>query len=430
MKISPVHRITGDMRLPGDKSVSHRSVILSSISEGTTRINNFSSSADCRATVECFRELGVDISMEGDSLRVSGVGKSGLRSPAKELFCDNSGTTMRLLAGLLASQAFDSTLTGDESLSKRPMARIADPLSEMGASISLEDGHAPIVIRGRRLKGIEYDSPIASAQIKSAVLLAGLGAEGKTTVIERNGTRDHTERMLRWLGVDVLVQDVEGGRAITVSGDALLKARDIAVPSDISSAMFFLVAAGCLSGSRVVLRDVGMNSSRTAGLDVLRECGVGIEVSDVREVSNEPVADITVNGSLSQPRSRVTVNGSRIPNLIDEIPALSILGTCLDSGLEVRDAAELRVKESDRISAVVTNLRKMGADVDEFDDGFLVRRALLKGAELDCFGDHRIAMSFAVAGMIAEGETVLKGAECVAVSFPEFFDKMRELSAR
>jgi len=374
--------------------------------------------------------MGVEIVVEGGSLTISGVGKDGLRKPNKELFCDNSGTTMRLLSGLLAAQGFDSTLTGDESLSRRPMARIAEPLAKMGASVSLEDGHAPIVIRGRRLTGIEYESPIASAQIKSAILLAGLGAEGRTTVIEKINTRDHTERMLKWLGVDVLEKELDGGKAISVNGDAILKARDIAIPSDISSAMFFLVAAACLPGSGIVLREIGMNSSRTAGLDVLRECGVEIDISDVREISYEPVADITVNGVLNQPKARVLVDGSKVPNLIDEIPALSILGTCLENGLEVRDAAELRVKESDRIAAVVTNLRKMGADVDEFDDGFFVRRSILKGAELDCFGDHRIAMSFAVAGMIAEGETVLNGAECVAVSFPEFFDKMRELITR
>lgn len=428
MKISPIQKMSGTLRLPGDKSVSHRSVILSSIAEGEAHVRNFSSSADCLATIRCFQDLGVSIVIEGDSLRIKGVGKKGLRLPSKELFCDNSGTTMRLLSGLLSWQGFDSVLTGDDSLTKRPMARIADPLSEMGASISLDNGHAPITIRGEQLKGIEYTSPIASAQIKSAVLLAGLGAEGTTTYVEKIPTRDHTERMLRWLGVEVSEVEIGGLKSISVDGSAILSARDIDVPSDISSAAFFLVATACLPGSQVMLAGVGMNSSRTAVLDVLRECGVGIEVGEIRIASNEPVADISVEGGISQPDAKVLIDGARIPNLIDELPILAILGTCLENGLEVRDASELRVKESDRISAVVTNLKLMGADVEEFDDGFHVKRSRLKGAVLDCFGDHRIAMSFAVAGMIADGETELKGADCVAVSFPDFFDKMKEIT--
>lgn len=373
--------------------------------------------------------MGVDIEIDGDRLTVQGVGKYGLKKPVGDLFCDNSGTTMRLLSGLLAFQNFDSVLTGDESLSKRPMARVADPLSRMGASISLEDGHAPIGISGRNLNGIEYEPRVASAQIKSAVLLAGLGAKGITTVIEKVPTRDHTERMLRWMGVDLKEHEIKGSTAISVKGSEALTASDIHVPSDISSAMFFLVAAACMPGSRLVLTDVGMNSSRTAGLDVLRRSGVNFEISETRERANEPVADIRIEGGIRQPESRILINGSIVPNLIDELPALSILGTRLENGLEVRDASELRVKESDRISAVVTNLKRMGADVEEFDDGFLVRKSDLKGAELDSFGDHRIAMSFAIAGMIASGDTELRNAECVAVSFPDFFDRMRLLSA-
>lgn len=403
--------------------------MLASIAEGVSVITNFSSSADCRATVECFRQMGVDIEIDGNRLTVHGVGKRGLKKPAKDLFCDNSGTTMRLISGLLAFQDFDSVLTGDESLSRRPMGRVADPLSQMGASITLEDGHAPIQIRGRNLNCIKYEPPVASAQIKSAVLLAGLGADGITTVIEKVPTRDHTERMLRWMGVGLQELEVDGSRAISVKGADVLAARDIDVPSDISSAMFFLVAAACMPESELVLTDVGMNSSRTAGLDVLRRAGVELQISETREKSNEPVADIMVKGGIRQPDSRILINGSIVPNLIDEIPALSILGTRLDNGLEVRDASELRVKESDRISAVVTNLRRMGADVEEFDDGFLVKKSDLNGAELDSFGDHRIAMSFAIAGMIATGDTELRNAECVSVSLPEFFETMRRLSA-
>lgn len=429
MKISPIKKISGITSLPGDKSISHRAVMMASISDGTSVIRNFSSSADCRATVECFRRMGVEIGVDGDVLRIKGVGKRGLKKPEQELFCDNSGTTMRLMSGLLAFQNFDSVLTGDESLSKRPMARIADPLAKMGASISLNEGHAPISIKGTSLDGIEYEPPVASAQIKSGVLLAGLGASGTTTVLEKIPTRDHTERMLRWMGVDVQEIEVDGVRKISVKGSDVLTARDIDVPSDISSAMFFLVAAACMSESSLVLTGVGMNSSRTAGLQILRDAGVKVHVSEITERSNEPVADITVEGGIKQSESRVVISGSVVPNLIDEIPALSILGTCLDHGLEVRDASELRVKESDRIAAVVTNLRKMGADVEEFEDGFFVKRSALKGAQVDSFGDHRIAMSFAVAGMIASGDTEIMNAECVAVSFPDFFGRMRSLSA-
>lgn len=430
MKIVPVEKLVGSVRLPGDKSISHRSVMLSSIARGDSVIRNFSTSADCQATVQCFRAMGVRIDKESDNtLRVSGVGKHGLRKPEGHLFCDNSGTTMRLMAGLLSFQGFESVLTGDESLSKRPMSRIAEPLMEMGARIGLIDGHAPMTVHGSSLKGVEIEPRIASAQIKSAILLAGLGAEGSTTVLEKTPTRDHTERMLRWLGVEVAEGFLDGGvKSITVNGEAGLTARDIDVPSDISSAMFFLVAAGCMPGSRLVLADVGMNSSRTAGLDVLRQSGVKIEVSEIRMQSNEPVADIIVEGGIRQPDSRILISGSMVPNLIDELPALSVLGTRLEHGLEVRDASELRVKESDRIAAVVTNLRNMGADVDEFDDGFLVRRSELRGTTLDCFGDHRIAMSFAVAGMLAEGETELIGSDCVSVSFPDFFDKIGALA--
>lgn len=430
MRIHPIDKITGTVRLPGDKSISHRAVMLTSIAEGRSIITNFSTSADCTATLECFRHMGVEITREGNTLTVSGVGKRGLRKPGGPLFCDNSGTTMRLMAGILAFQDFESVLTGDESLSRRPMSRIVDPLRQMGARIETSDGHAPMTILGTDLNGCRIEPEIASAQIKSAILLAGLGAKYVTTVIERTPTRDHTERMLRWLGVDMDESDEAGGRAMSVNGDCRLMARDIDVPSDISSAMFFIVAAACLPGSRLVLTGVGMNSSRTAALDVLGRCGVSIEISEVREQSNEPVADLTVTGGIRSPESRIVIDRSIVPNLIDEIPVLAILGTRLDCGLEIRDASELRVKESDRIAAVVTNLRSMGADVEEFDDGFLVRRSELRGAELQCFGDHRIAMSFAVAGMIADGDTFLKGTECVAVSFPDFFDKMSGVSGQ
>lgn len=428
MKIKPASCIRGTVRLPGDKSISHRAAMLAAIAKGETRIDNFATSEDCSSTVSCLRSLGVEIARDGNSVVVNGVGKNGFTPPSTPLDCGNSGTTIRLLAGIMAGQNFSSILVGDESLQKRPMKRIIDPLSKMGAAITSDEGRAPLYISGRQpLMAIEYQPPVASAQIKSCVLLAGLNADGETSVIEPVQTRDHTERMLRWFGVDVAVDESGEAHRITVAGDATLTARDIVVPSDISSAAFFLVAAACLDGSDITLPSVGFNASRAAIFDVLRNFGADLQLTARCEVNNEPVATIRVRGGVSamQNAGSNLVNGGTVANLIDEIPIFAVFGTQIDGGMEIRDAAELRVKESDRISAIVENLRRMGAAVEEFPDGLRVERSKLQGAVIDSFGDHRIAMAFAVAGLLARGETEILGAECADISFPGFFEKLK-----
>ena len=430
MKIQPAEYLRGVIELPGDKSISHRSAIFSAMADGETLISNFATSADCASTLACIEKLGVGIVRDGSEIIITGVGKNGFTKPSTELDCGNSGTTMRLLSGVLAGQGFDSVMIGDESLSKRPMKRVIDPLQSMGVEIAATNNHAPLKIYGKNpLRASVHELKVASAQIKSCLLLAGLNADGETSVIERTPTRDHTERMLRWLGADLREEDFDGGKKLTISGKATLTARDISVPADISSAAFFLVAAACLTGSEIVLPNVGYNASRRAIIDVLQRFGADITVSDKREVCNEPVATLTVKGGLRQTAGANLLNGPIIANLIDEIPILAIFATQLKNGMEIRDAAELRVKESDRISAVVENLHRMNADVEEFPDGFRIGRSNLKGAVVDSFGDHRIAMAFAVAGLFADGETEIIDADCAAVSFPEFFDTFGKCSA-
>ena len=426
MKINPVEYLKGSIRLPGDKSISHRAAMLAATASGETRVENFASSADCASTVNCLRRLGVEISREDSVLKIKGVGKKGLRKSETPLDCGNSGTTVRLLSGILAGQPFETVLIGDESLSRRPMKRIIEPLTKMGAHFEANEGHLPMRITGiNPLQPITYETPIASAQVKSAVLLAGLNAAGKTTVVEKIPTRDHTERMLRWFGAEVTVS----GEKISVSGDANLEARDLLVPSDISSAAFFLVAAACLKNSELLLPNVGLNSTRNAVVKVLQDFGADIEIQDERENCNEPVADILVRGAnLGAKNGAGVLRGEIIANLIDEIPILAVFGTQAEGGLEVRDAAELRVKESDRISAVVENLRRMGARVEEFPDGLRVEKSKLKGARIESFGDHRIAMAFAIAALFAEGESFIEGADSAAVSFPEFFEVLRSVT--
>lgn len=452
MKITRAAGVNGEIILPGDKSISHRAAMLSALSDGLVKVTNFGSSADCAATIDCLRALGVPIERDDGELIVHGVGKDGLRQSGSPLNCENSGTTMRLMSGVLAGQDFESVLVGDESLERRPMKRVIDPLVLMGAEVVGTDGRAPLRIKGRRpLKAIDYEPAAASAQLKSCVLLAGLNADGETSVLERTPTRDHTERMLRWLGVDVREIETAAGKRISISGDSRLTARDIRVPSDLSSAAFFVVAAGFLEGSELTMPGVGVNGSRRAVVDVLRRLGVEIEIVDERLVCNEPVADLIVRGRSGIGISPMLTRGAGhnvsghagissrggsllsadvIANLIDEIPILAIAGTQLDGGLEVRDAAELRIKESDRIAAIVENLRRMGAAVEEFEDGFRVERSRLKGAAVDSFGDHRIAMAFAVAGLFADGETEITGADCAAVSFPTFFAELERVAVR
>lgn len=417
--------VRGTINLPGDKSISHRAAILASMAEGTTRIENFAANADCLATVECMRKLGVSISRDGGNLTVEGAGKYGLKPPQGELDCRNSGTTMRLLAGVLAGQEFESVLTGDDSLRKRPMRRIIDPLTEMGARIDSDDGRAPLSIKGKRPLTARHHQPqAASAQIKSCLLLAGLFADGETSVLERTPTRDHTERMFRWMGVPVTERITENGTVLAVEGDSKLTARDIVVPSDLSSAAFFIVAAALHDGSELLLPGVGLNPSRKAVLDVLIDAGLDIAVSARREINNEPIADLLVRGSSGSASGPLVISGDIVANLIDEIPILAVAGTQLKDGVEVKDAGELRIKESDRIAAIVENLKRMNADVEEFADGFRVGRSQLRGARIDTFGDHRIAMAFAVAALFAEGETEIIGSEAASVSYPAFFEEL------
>ena len=424
MKITRASNLSGRLTMPGDKSMSHRAAMFAAIAEGTTKIGNFAASADCASTLGCLSTLGIGVEREGSNVTVKGAGKNGFTKPKSDLDCGNSGTTMRLMAGILSGQRFESVLTGDESLQKRPMKRVIDPLTQMGASIASENGCAPLRIKGSGLAGLEYRLPVASAQIKSCVLLAGLFADGETTVIEPTPTRDHTERMLRWFGCELIEETADSGKRITISGDHVLKANDFVVPGDVSSSAFFLVAAACLPGSSLVLENVGLNPSRIAVIDALKRFGANIDIQNERIVYNEPVGDIAVSGLIAQSGESHVLKGEIIANLIDEIPILAVFGTQLDGGLEIRDARELRVKESDRITSVVTNLRAMGAEVSEFEDGLKVERSNLTAAAIDSFGDHRIAMAFAVAGLLATGETEIIGADCAAVSYPSFFEDL------
>ncbi len=415
--------------------------MIAALAEGASQIRNFSTSADCNSTLSCLKELGVSIVREGADLLIHGVGSDGFRKPRGPLDCGNSGTTMRLLAGILAGQNFESTLTGDASLRSRPMARIIEPLQMMGASISSDDGRAPLVIHGHKpLRAISYELPVASAQLKSCILLAGLNADGKTEVIENEVTRDHTERMLRGFGAQIESGAVEregaNARFTIVNGPARFLARDLSVPGDISSAAYFIAAAALLPGSSLQVKDVGVNPTRVLFLEQLRALGLNVEIVNAREESSEPVGLIRVHGSekqTSSPKSDspMMIQGLIVPRLIDELPLLAVAGSQIEGGIEIRDAAELRVKESDRIATTAQNLRAMGAQVDEFDDGLRVGgRAQLRGTKIDPRGDHRIAMAFAVAGLLAEGATEITDSECVAVSFPEFFDLLESVVER
>lgn len=427
MFVQPAEILKGKLAMPGDKSISHRAAMLAAIAEGTTKIENFAASADCLSTLACLAGLGVPIERNGSTVTIKGIGKQGFSPPQYPLDCGNSGTTMRLMAGILAGYDFETSMTGDESLRKRPMKRIIEPLSLMGAAIGSDNGYAPLKIYGGELEAIEYRPAVASAQIKSCILLAGLRAVGKTTVVESTPTRDHSERMLRWFGAEIEEELTPDGNRISVSGTSSLTAKDLNVPGDVSSSAFFMAAAACQPGSTVELENVGLNPSRTAVIEALRGFGANIEISGRREECNEPVGDVIVRGGLEfvGDPGRNRLEGDIIGNIIDEIPVLAVFGTQLEGGLEVRDAAELRVKESDRISAVVANLRAMGANVSEYDDGLRVERSRLTGAKVDSFGDHRIAMAFAVAGLLASGETEIAGAECAAISYPRFFDDLR-----
>ncbi|HVF56524.1 MAG TPA: 3-phosphoshikimate 1-carboxyvinyltransferase [Pyrinomonadaceae bacterium] len=449
MKIRAARRLRGHLQsMPGDKSISHRAAIIAALARGHTVISNYSTSADCASTLSCLEQLGVRVTFDGNTVAVEGAGtRPGapfFRAPDAVLDCGNSGSTMRMLAGVLAAQPFASTLAGDASLNRRPMKRIIEPLELMGARISSDDGHAPLGIEGvNPPKPIRYLMPVASAQVKSCVLLAGLAAHGHTSVLEPpTPTRDHTERMLQWFGLRVQSQltgnaDGPDSRSVTIEGPATLVARDVDVPGDISSAAFLVAAAALLPGSELELDGVGLNPTRARILSTLESLGAKIEIERAREECNEPVGDIRVRGGARLAPVKAgdganVLRGESIAQLIDELPVLAVLGSQVEGGLEIRDAGELRVKESDRISATVENLRAMGARVEEFDDGMRIEGgARLRGARLDSYGDHRIAMAFTVAALVAEGETEIEGAEeCVGVSFPDFFSVLESLTER
>jgi len=441
MKIKPAKHLQGTLKLPGDKSISHRAALLGAMATGETKIEGFAASADCASTIDCLQKLGIEVRREKTRIFVKGVVKTGFQKPSQNLDCGNSGTTLRLLAGILAGQNFGSVLRGDASLQKRPMQRIIEPLTQMGAKIEPRNGRAPLEIQGKNpLQAISYKMNIASAQVKSCVLLAGLNAQGKTTIqspkteLRIPSSRNHTELMLSYLGADLEENflEFEDGFAqeISINGDSKLTARDLQIPSDISSAAFFLVAASCLKGSELILKNVGLNPTRRAVIDVLQSFGAEIEILDEREICNEIVGDLRVCGRRNfAPKFKTNkIDGDVIANLIDEIPILAIFGTQLENGLEIRNAQELRVKESDRIKAIVENLRRMNADVEEFADGLRVGKSDLKGAQVDAYGDHRIAMAFAIAALFADGETRITGAEYASVSFPEFFQTLSSVA--
>jgi 3-phosphoshikimate 1-carboxyvinyltransferase len=440
MRIKPARRLTGRCHLPGDKSISHRAALIAALATGNSYISNFSNSQDCTATLGCLAALGVSLERQGNRIKVVGTGMSPLRTPAGPLDCGNSGTTMRLLAGILAAQDFPTILTGDDSLRRRPMKRIVEPLERMGAPILSVEGHPPLHITGNRpLKPIRYELPVPSAQVKGCVLLAGLHADGRTEIIEQSGvTRDHTERLLQWFGAQIEFGSDNNqldARTCAVIGPATLAAKDVRVPGDFSAAAFLIAAAALLENSEVEIEGVGLNPTRTQFLDTLRVLGTEIDISSKRDESNEPVGNIRVRGSKLRENAEkeltLTISGQLSTALIDELPLLAVVGSQLPAGLVIRDARELRFKETDRIAATAKNLKAMGAAVEEFDDGLrIVGAAHLRGATLESFRDHRIAMAFSVAALLAEGESEIGGSEYVAVSFPDFFEVLESLVER
>ena len=416
--IRPAKNILGSLRLPGDKSISHRYGMLAAFAEGTSRFTNFSTGADCASTLSCMEALGAQVRrLEDGSVEVTGLG--GRVTPCDTpLDCGNSGSTMRMISGLLAPQEGRFTLVGDESLSRRPMERIRKPLAEMGARLTLTEGHAPLTIEGGTLKAIDYTTPVPSAQVKTCILLAGLQTAGVTTVREAVRTRDHSELALRAFGAK-LTRTLD---SISISGPQKLHAIEAAVPGDISSAAFFLCAAALFPGSNLVLGELGLNPTRAALLDVLTALGVRVSVLNLEEKNAELVGTVQVTAPV-EGLGTAEISGALAAQLIDELPVLAAIGPFTSGGIRIRDAKELRVKESDRIALVVKNLRAVGAEVAEFEDGLDVPGGqVLHGATIDSGGDHRIAMAFSVAALRAEGETVIQGAESVAISFPEFFD--------
>lgn len=421
MQIQPCGPLRGEITVPGDKSISHRAVMLGALANGTTHITGFLMGDDCLSTIDCFRKMGVQIEITDNEVIVEGVGLHGLCEPEETLYTGNSGTTTRLLCGILAGQPFTATLNGDASIQKRPMGRIIKPLREMGASIEgKNDNYCPLTLYPSELHGIEYRLPVASAQLKSAILLAGLYAEGQTTVIEPAPSRDHTERMFRALGVEIETE----GNVITLDPPEDLHAVDIAVPGDISSAAFFLVAGAIVPGSELTIRNVGVNQTRTGILDVLRDMGADITESNFRDDA-EPVCDLTVRYSRLH---GVEICGSIIPRLIDELPVIAVAAAFAEGETVIRDAQELKVKESNRIAAMVTELSRAGVDVEETDDGMIIRGGKTPcGASFQTYKDHRIAMSLAVLALAAQTASRINDPEVVSISYPDFFDTLKAL---
>ncbi|MEN9682174.1 MAG: hypothetical protein RLZZ627_2067 [Pseudomonadota bacterium] len=415
--VQPGGTLKGEARVPGDKSISHRSIMLGSLAEGTTKVTGFLEAEDCLSTMKAFQAMGVRIERtEGGGVVIEGVGLHGLKAPKEELYLGNSGTSMRLLSGLLSGQSFDSTLTGDPSLSKRPMRRVTDPLKSMGAKIdTTEKGTSPLHIHGgSALRGIHYDMPVASAQVKSCLLLAGLYAEGKTSVHEPAPTRDHTERMLRGFGYEVQRE----GNTIAVQSGGKLTAMDIDVPSDISSAAFFMVGASIAQGADVTLKHVGMNPTRTGVIDILRLMGANIELVSEREVGGEPVADIRIRQSQLK---GIDIPEALVPLAIDEFPVLFVAAACAEGTTRLTGAEELRVKESDRIQVMADGLKILGVDATATPDGMIIQGgAPIGGGTVQSHGDHRIAMAFSIAGLRANGTITIHDCANVNTSFPTF----------
>lgn len=417
MKFHPCRRLNGEVTVPGDKSVSHRGVMFGAIAKGTTEIRNFLQGADCLSTISCFRQMGIEIENSGSSVLVHGKGLRGLRKPDNILDCGNSGTTIRLISGILAPQNFSCTLTGDASIRKRPMKRIIDPLSQMGARIrSLHDnGCAPLEITGTPLHSVHYTSAVASAQVKSSILLAGLYADGETRVTEPHVSRNHTEQMLSHFGASVRTEDTTA----IVRPARELYGQKILVPGDISSAAFFLAAGLIVPNSQILIHNVGINPTRNGILKVCQAMGADLTLLNENHDSGEPTADILVKSSSLH---GTIVGGAVIPTLIDELPMIAAMACFADGETIIRDAAELKVKESNRIEVMVRGLSAMGADVEETEDGMIICGGKpLHGAVIDSKLDHRIAMTFAVVSCMAEGETEILGAECVNISYPEFY---------
>jgi len=429
MRIKGPSSIRGELSVPGDKSISHRIAMLASIAKGSSRVHGFSTSADCQATLDCIERLGIKVDRRSQELIIHGRGLFGFQ-PAEapvRLNAANSGSTIRMLSGLLAAQRFESEIDGDASLQRRPMARIIEPLKRMGARIEATNRNfAPLRINGQQLKGISYASPVASAQVKSCVLMAGLHAEGRTLFSEPARSRNHTELMLKEFGARI---ERQSANAWSVEGGGELKPVDYQVPGDVSSAAFFIAAGVGLSGSEITVRSVGLNPTRTAFLDVLQSLGANIVRSNVRQLHGEAVGDLHAASGELRASSVITLSGEIIANIIDEIPILAVLATQVRGTIELRDARELRVKESDRIRTIVDGIRSMGGEIEEFDDGFAISGPQrLTGGIVQSAGDHRIAMAFAIGGLMAHGTTEIRDADCASVSFPGFYEALASVT--